>query len=273
MGVTDHFGEIPKYRIPAVCFENGGIEVQTTYSQTLSIKSYETDISGRCRLSSLFLNMQELATQHASLLGCGREELVENGIVWILSRVHLEMFEYPETRDDIIATTWPGAVRAPFFPRYYRFTRPNGKLIGHAATSWLLFDIRSRKLARPSILKTPVPVDETITSPLPLPGKLVCPDHYDLSEYRDVRYSDIDVNAHMNNASYVDWICDVFGIEHFRNHAVQSMKLSFNSEILPESQVALYRALSGDAHYIRGVERESGKNLFDALITFKKDPL
>lgn len=245
--------------------------MQTTYAQTLSIKSYETDISGRCRLSSLFLNMQELAAQHASLLGCGREELVRHGIVWVLSRVHLEMFGYPKTKDELIATTWPGAVRAPFFPRYYRFTRPDGGLIGHAATSWLLFDIGSRRLARPSALKSPIPVDQGMEPPLPLPEKLVCPEHYDFAEYREVRYSDIDVNAHMNNARYVDWICDVFGADHFRSNAVHSMKLSFNSEVLPGSKVALFRVSQGGAHYVRGMDAARNKNLFDALVTFRPD--
>lgn len=120
------------------------------HKEQIRLKSCDLDANGKWRLSAVFTEMQEIAAAHTLLLHCGREDLLLHGMVWVLSRVQLEMFEYPGIGDDVVAETWHGKVSPPFFPRYFRFTRPDGTLLGHAATSWVLFDLSKRELRFPA---------------------------------------------------------------------------------------------------------------------------
>jgi acyl-ACP thioesterase len=57
-----------------------------------------------------------------------------------------------------------------------------------------------------------------------------------------VAYSDVDMNAHANNAMYMHWAMNAVGYELTENHVVKSWTINFNNEIKPQEEVGLYRA-------------------------------
>ena len=68
-----------------------------------------------------------------------------------------------------------------------------------------------------------------------------------------VAYSDVDMNAHANNAMYMHWAMNAVGYEVTENRAVKSWTINFNNEIKPQEDVDLYRAC---------VEAEDGLHVF-----------
>jgi acyl-ACP thioesterase len=46
-----------------------------------------------------------------------------------------------------------------------------------------------------------------------------------------VRYSDLDLNDHVNNTSYARWILDSYPVEFHRAHRVGSMSINFLAEM------------------------------------------
>jgi acyl-ACP thioesterase len=68
-----------------------------------------------------------------------------------------------------------------------------------------------------------------------------------------VSYSDIDMNAHANNAMYMHWAMNAAGYEVTSSREVKSLTINFNHEIKPQEDVDLYRAY---------VEAEDGLHVF-----------
>ena len=120
-----------------------------TYREEMIIRSRDCDSEGTLRPSTLLAALQDVADVHARLLGCGREVLIEQNLVWVLSRSEVHMERYPQKDEHIYLTTFPMVNRRWFFPRYFLVEDESGRTIGKAATLWLLLDINTRPLAPP----------------------------------------------------------------------------------------------------------------------------
>ena len=51
----------------------------------------DVDMKKQLRLTSFLHKTQEAAEAHAIIYGCGYDHLIENNIVWVLSRMQIEM--------------------------------------------------------------------------------------------------------------------------------------------------------------------------------------
>ena len=53
-------------------------------------------------------------------------------------------------------------------------------------------------------------------------------------------YSDIDLNKHMNNARYLEWVMDLLPQNVLEKYFIGEMTMHYQKEIAPESIVDLY---------------------------------
>ncbi|MBQ4231185.1 MAG: hypothetical protein II671_06505, partial [Salinivirgaceae bacterium] len=44
-------------------------------------------------------------------------------------------------------------------------------------------------------------------------------------------YSEIDVNGHVNNARYADWLCNCLGVERLRRFEIWTASIEYRHEI------------------------------------------
>jgi acyl-ACP thioesterase len=70
---------------------------------------------------------------------------------------------------------------------------------------------------------------------------------------REVRYSDVDINQHVNSARYIGWLLDSYPREFYQNHALRSLEVNYLAETRwPDSVSIRSQTLSNDkiAHSI-----------------------
>jgi acyl-ACP thioesterase len=68
-----------------------------------------------------------------------------------------------------------------------------------------------------------------------------------------VAYSDVDMNAHANNAMYMQWAMDAVDYEIASTKAVKEITVNFNRETKAGDVVAIYRAC---------VQKEDGLHVY-----------
>ena len=223
-----------------------------TYDYTFSLLTRDCDLKGTWRLSAVLESMQEAAGAHSLLLGCGRDELLKKNIVWVLSRSELHMNRYPHAGEKVTLHTFPMPNRICFFPRYYIFTDERGEMIGKAGTLWLLLDTVTRKMLPPGDIARLIPDNRDLTVPMKLPATVGNLQGEELvSEYTPV-FTDLDVNGHVNNTRYADWLCNTLGIELMTQFDPESVILNYNHEILPGQKVTLHRILREKQYRLSG---------------------
>ena len=228
-----------------------------TYEEQIRMLTRDCDVNGQWRISAILEAMQEAAGAHSFLLGCGRDELLKNNMVWVLSRTELRMNRYPRIGETVTLSTFPMPTRICFFPRYYLLLDKNGELIGKAGTLWLLMDTETRRMLPPGEVGRLIPDNRDLTVPMNLPatvGQLQGEEF--VSEHLPV-YTDLDVNGHVNNTRYADWLCNALGTETMMRFEPETVILNYNHEILPDQRVTLHRVMKDEQFRLTGYVDDS----------------
>jgi acyl-ACP thioesterase len=80
------------------------------------------------------------------------------------------------------------------------------------------------------------------------------------------RYTDIDVNKHVNNTRYIEMILDSYSTEHHKNNLIKSMAASFISESFYDDEVEICRSVRGGLDILEGINIKISKTVFAAQI-------
>lgn len=238
------------------------------WTDTITIQSDDVDYNSVIRWSSLLSLMQRAADGHIEALGVSREQLVENGMGWMLITLEVEMAGLPRYMDVMEISTWSRGSKGALWYRDYRFNNAAGEEIGIARSVWALVDIQKRKIMRPSAFPYEVPVhSESVGNLL---DKAVVPEGTLLEDayLHTVRYSGIDSNGHLNNARYADLCLDTLTTEELKRN-VTRFKITYHQEARLGDEITLRRSSEVDnTIYVHGLFLE-GANFFEAAIVLK----
>jgi acyl-ACP thioesterase len=198
------------------------------------------DPSGRLTLFSIFDFFQKAAIAHAEDLAVGRVAMAERGMVWVLSRMSVRVDRRPELDEVISIATWANGFERLFAVRDFSITASGGVCV-LARSLWLLIDIETRRPLRPSALETTLPRGEGLPV-LESPLALGMPSCAKLSGRREIKYSDIDFNGHVNNARYVQWIQDGVDYNALKNASRITAGINYLSEVKPCDEIEIWTA-------------------------------
>ena len=235
--------------------------MQKTYTETKLIRTEHCDFNGTWRMSDLLLTMQEISGVHGEMLGVGRQALIEKNLVWVLSRSEVVMEKYPEIGQTVTVETFPTNNRRWFFPRYFIIYDEAGEIIGRVGTLWVLMDFVQRKMAAPDAALNLLPDNSDLLAPLGLPGNIADVKGEVQSFARTPAYTDIDINGHVNNTRYADWLCDAIGIENMKNQKIGHLLIHYAHEVLPGNDVDLTLYLAGKDFRLTG--EHDGERYFE----------
>ncbi|MGL6174928.1 MAG: acyl-[acyl-carrier-protein] thioesterase, partial [Cellulosilyticaceae bacterium] len=199
------------------------------YTKSFKVNFRDVDLRMKLRMSSLVDYMQEIAGEHAYELGLnffGQEQEV----YWIVSRAKMHLEEYPNWEETITMKTYPAGIDKLFAVRRFDIYNEAGKEIGYIIGNYILLDSVTNRPVRPTGLEGPIAKLCYPYEGESLP-KLKAPVSVEMEDSRKARYSEVDINGHMNNAHYVRWAIDMMSSEELGRKAVQSIQTNYTTSI------------------------------------------
>ena len=196
----------------------------------MRICSFDVDSSREATAVSLCRYFLEAAWNHAEALGVGFEHLGAQNRFWVLSRLLIEIGQSPVWGSGATLRTWPRPVKSVFAMRDFEMVARDGKRLAAGSSAWLVLDAVSK---RPQRLQKLLPGLTEFGDHMALgrdPEKLAEDETWRESFAVAVRYTDIDVNNHVNSSRYVGWILDAYPVEFHREHAVRSLEVNYVGE-------------------------------------------
>jgi acyl-ACP thioesterase len=198
--------------------------------QDYGIRSYEIDAGGRLSIPSIFNLLQDAASNHALRLGVAVQQLLEKNYTWVLSRMMLKMDAFPGWRDQVRVRTWPSGIQTVFALRDFEILDNADRIIGSAVSAWIVIDADKRRPVRPTSFADQINSVEDMRAFDHSLNKLPRIDTADVENRFFVRYHDLDINQHVNNVSYIEWLLESipgFGQEGF---TLKELELNYLGE-------------------------------------------
>ena len=252
------------------------MEISTVYKKKYHVGISDVDFTRKIKLSSLFNYFQDIASMAAEKLGYGIDTLASRyNVIWALIRIKVDIIRAPVWNEDIFIETWPQAPKRFEYERDYIVRDKDGNIIINATSVWVIIDIESRKLKSsetidikyPSI-KTERAIDERLR-------RLKATENMQEAYKKVIGYSDIDINEHLNNSKYTDFIMDCFTIEDLKQCEVKSIEVNYVNETLPGETIILYKdtsTISTSIICIEGVKEKDKQTVFRAQLKIAQIP-
>ena len=204
------------------------------------VRTYECGPDGFATLPTVCNMLQESASLNAESLGFSKSNFASanENVSWVLTRLVVRMHQYPKWEDTVVVETFPRGGRKIVAWRDFEIKDASGKSLGVASSEWMLIDLSTRKVVAipDAVFAATDPADLPIMGELPF-SKFKFPDPKDsLSFCQEMSFnaqkSHIDLNGHVNNVHYVEWM-----LEPCTNAHPPVMEIVFRSETFAGDEV------------------------------------
>jgi len=203
------------------------------WTQHYDVNTIVLDHQKRISLVGMLNFLQDTAWIHAEHLGWGFEDLIAKGTIWVLSRQKLVMTDWPVWEDKVTIETWPRRSGSILALREFAIlaTGKDGieKKVGECSTSWIVLDWTTRKVQKLDRIMSGM--ETRSEGVLDIAAERITP-RQDLPEIArfEVRNSDLDVNAHVNNTRYAQWLTDTMTTDELARYAIAEYEVNFLAE-------------------------------------------
>ena len=229
---------------------------------------FHVDFTGRLTLGVLGNHLLNCAGFHASERGFGMATVNEENYTWVLSRLAIEMEEMPAQYESFSIDTWVEDVYRLFTNRNYAIRDKNGCPIGYARSVWAMINMHTRKpidllsvnggSIRDFICDASCPIDT--------PSRIKVDTGEETASLR-AKYSDIDVNGHVNSIRYIEHILDLFPLDMYRTQRVRRFEMAYVAESYYDDTLSFY--LEGESgSYAAAIRKNEGETVCRAKIIF-----
>lgn len=240
------------------------------YCDEYNIRSYECDSNGNLRILTLMNIFQDMADNHARELGLGIDYVLSKGLAWVGTNYAMDIVRLPKMHEHIKIITWPSAERRLGAVRDFEVFGEHGKSIIKASSQWVLIDFKRKR---------PVSLNENLPEYTCIPERALETDFPKLPEVERideetkfrVRFDDVDINKHVNNAVYVLWACEAVNPEFRVAHYPKHIEISFRKEGHMGEKIKVSTQCEGlhSFHTIRTYDSDDERELARAYIEWE----
>lgn len=206
------------------------------------VRSYETDFRQEIRPSSALGLFQEIAGDHSQAMGLGFQKLGEQGRFWVLSKIYVEVDRKPASGEKVSVRTWPHRPNKAIYERSFTVCDESGQRLIGAESRWCILEKSGRivpcsRIEQPEIDFWEENCLEDIDWQIPRVVRAAAPD-FALT----VANSEYDLNHHVNNIKYADYIFNCFTVAELEEQRLASFQLHYVKQAFEGDRLEFFRS-------------------------------
>lgn len=194
------------------------------------VEPFHVDYTGKMSWGILGNQLLNCAGFHSSERGFGIGSLNEEDYTWVLSRLAIEMDKMPTQYQKYSIETWMENVYRLFTDRNYVIYDENNHPVGYASSVWAMISLQTRKPANLLTLHDGGINEYALSESCPIakPARIKVNTKESKGTYK-VKYSDIDINGHLNSVKSIEHILDLFPYDYFEK-GVKRFEIAYVAE-------------------------------------------
>ncbi len=206
------------------------------------VRSYETDFRQEIRPSSVLGLFQEIAGDHSQAMGLGFQKLGEQGRFWVLSKIYVEVDRKPASGEKVSVRTWPHRPNKAIYERSFTVCDESGQRLIGAESRWCILEKSGRivpcsRIEQPEIDFLEENCLEDIDWRIPRVVRASAPDFALI-----VANSEYDLNHHVNNIKYADYIFNCFTVAELEAQRLASFQLHYVKQAFEGDRLEFFRS-------------------------------
>lgn len=197
------------------------------------------DFRGKITIGALVDLILTAAGNNADENGFGIRELLKQNSTWVLSRLAIEVIKMPKQYEWIYIDTWIDDINQLNTTRNFELKNEKMEVIGKARSLWAMINFETRKPLELDKLGGIQNHAEHLSIDMDEPMKL-SQIKSDVVRTHQVRYSDIDLNHHVNTVKYIQWMSDNFSLDFYKAHQIKRFDINFMREFVYGDEVEIH---------------------------------
>lgn len=235
------------------------------------VYSFLVDAQKKLSIPSLFGLMVEIAHHDAERRGWGYSGMIAQNQAWVFLRALIRVERMPEWGESIRIRTWPKTMEGITAYRDIQIRDAGGEVIISATTLWSIIDLEKRKPVRLTPGEYRVgnnaPMHAVEEKPVKIHGSDAL---HPVNSFR-AAYNHTDMNLHVNNARYIDWVMNEMPGGLIRERCIREIQVNFNAELVlnDKVEILLEDRIAESGTYV-GIIRngETGQQAFAMSLKF-----
>ena len=227
------------------------------------------DRYGHMRPETILDLFQDVATLQAESMGIGHGAMLEKGVFWVIVRIKCEIVRQPEHYKVVTARTWPHTLSSFSFLRDFELLDESGDVLVKASSEWVLMNAETRRFAKVKGLYNG-PTD--FVGDRAFEGKMRKVPNFDEGNLPILEvtpaYSDIDLNGHVNNARYTNFVLDA--LKPDARLSMKTFQIDYRHEAMPGEPLHVHARVEEGRALVKGVNSD-GITSFACAIEFEKE--
>ena len=236
------------------------------------VEPFHCDFSNHIFLGHLGNHLLNAADFHINERGYCMDYLNTVHKTLVLSRFVMELDEMPVAYDRITVDTWVENVMKFFTSRNYAIRDKSGKRYGYGRSIWAMIDTDTRQpvdilAERDGIITQYIETDEPCPIE-PFQRVKLSKNGAECRRIVETRYSDVDVNGHINSVKYIEHILDLWPLSWYKSHPLKRLEIAYVSEGHQGDILNFYTEAERGLERKVSVVRQGGGELCRASMTF-----
>ncbi len=245
--------------------------VPSEWKEKYAVKVYESDNLERGGLVTLFNYFQNTAWSHYSRVDRIRGPFLARNQIWAMTRAEVQLQRPARWQEVVEVETWSRGMDKLMAFRDFVIRDARGERIAAGTATWVVLDLENKRMQRLSELAEKWPSKPEVFSINKNADKVDPPSNPEYGEPFKVRYSDMDLNHHVNSSRYIQWMLDAFGREFLERYELKKAEINYLDEAMPDDEVLTGSQKISDQPlvFLANVTRKSGnKEICRARFTF-----
>jgi len=229
------------------------------YSIDFIFKDEDIDARGYLSPSHILRLFQQVAGGHADSAGIGFDDLLKQGLIWVVTRIRYTVQGCFEPSKQYTLYTYPMPKQSLLYVRDYYIKDEDGNIIIKGSSQWCILNFITRKIERTDFdfegeFSNVKAFDDGFPRVKNIEGDIIAK--------HTVVPDDIDNNQHTNNCKYAEFIYD-----YIKDYNYSDFSITFQKETVLGDMIVFEKDVQNcDSVVISGKLADSGDNVFTAKI-------
>lgn len=237
--------------------------------KSYEVKSYEVTLRNELKPYAILHYLEDVAYLHAEELGFGYSAVAPKGVTWFVLRYNMKFEHFPKAWETITIRTRPCGMKGVQCFREFEIFSSMGERIALIASAWALIDISTKRPLIPS---------KTVDFPEMSSQRNLLTDFSGFKEFGtpdyqkifEIRFDDVDINQHVNNANYISWAQETLPYDFRLNYSISEVEITYKREISYGNKVLSLAVADGLTTNHRLLDEKTGDTLCDIKIDWRQ---